>query len=135
SRGWRVTGIDTSDEGLRQARQAATARGLQVDALHADLESWDYGANQWDLVVLVYSGCDAQLVASVRRSLRRGGVVVFEGFHVGSAPAIGWTTAALSSLFQDGFEVLHNEIAEDVSDWGIERGVRLKLVRFAARKL
>jgi hypothetical protein len=40
SRGWTVTGIDTADDGLRLAREAAAVRGLQIDALHADLRSW-----------------------------------------------------------------------------------------------
>jgi hypothetical protein len=134
SHGWRVTGVDTSEVGIRQAREAAASAGLPVEAVVADEDSWDYGVDRWDLVVLVYSGCDAKLVASLRRALRRGGLVVFEGFHKDAASEIGWATGEIRALFKDGFTVLRDEVVDEVSDWGNQR-TSDKLVRFAARRL
>jgi SAM-dependent methyltransferase len=134
SQGWRVTGIDISDEGLRLAREAAVARKLSFDAINADATTWDYGTDKWDLVALIFSGCDEKRVKSLRTSLKRGGIVVVEGYHHDAAPAIGYETGALAAMFKDGFVVLRDETVDDVSDWGRRDGTRDKLVRFVAQK-
>jgi 2-polyprenyl-3-methyl-5-hydroxy-6-metoxy-1,4-benzoquinol methylase len=38
TKGWKVTGVDISDEGVRLAREAATKQKLAVDAIEADLD-------------------------------------------------------------------------------------------------
>ncbi len=88
-------------------------------------------------MALIYAraSCDAKRVDSVRKSLRRGGLVVLEGFHKDSAPGIGCGTGELSALFKEGFTLVRDEVVDDVSDWGDQRGVPQKLVRFAAEKL
>jgi SAM-dependent methyltransferase len=137
SQGWRVTGIDISDEGLRQAREAAAARKLQIDAINTDMDTWDYGYEKWDLVSLIYAGasCDAKKLRAVQRGLRRGGLVVLEGFHKDAVPAIGCATGEIAAHFKSGFTILRDDVIDDVSDWGNQRGVAQKLVRFAAEKL
>lgn len=136
SQGWKVTGFDISDEGLRQVHEAAGVRKLAIDAVYADMESWDYGSAKWDLVALVYAGasCDAQRLKAVQTGLRVGGLVVVEGFHKDAAPGIGCGTGELAALFQTGFAILRDEVVDDVSDRG-KQGVAQKLVRFAAEKL
>jgi protein-L-isoaspartate O-methyltransferase len=131
SRGWRVTGIDISDEGLRQARKAAAARKLAIEAINADADTWDYGVEKWDLIVLSYAGCDENVV---KRSLKPGGLVVAEVAHKDLNPRIGAETDAFSVAYKDGFKILRNEVVEDVSDWGWKERTRGKLVRFAAEK-
>jgi hypothetical protein len=70
SKGWRVKGIDISDEGIRQAREAAAAHKLTIEAIHVDAETWDYGVEKWDLAVLIYAnGNDA----SLQRAMKPGG--------------------------------------------------------------
>jgi protein-L-isoaspartate O-methyltransferase len=133
SQGWKVTGIDISDEGLRQARESAAARGVAIEAIQADADTWDYGDVRWDLVALIYMGCDAKLVSSLRRSLKPGGLVVSERFHRDAVSAIGTDPAELAALFADGFEIMRNETVEDMSDWGNQR-VAQKLVKFVARR-
>lgn len=56
SRGWKVTGVDLSDEGVRAAREAAAARHLQLHAINADLETYDLGVAKWELVTMIYAG-------------------------------------------------------------------------------
>jgi SAM-dependent methyltransferase len=131
SLGWRVTGIDISDEGLRQAREAAVARKLTIEAVNADANSWDFGVEKWDLVVLIYAGCDDN---AVKRSLKRGGLVVTERAHKDLNPRIGVETGAFSAVYRDGFTILRDEVVEDVSDWGWKDSLRGKVVRFAAQK-
>jgi SAM-dependent methyltransferase len=131
SQGWRVTGIDISDEGIRQAREAAAARKLTIEAINANADTWDFGVEKWDLVVLIYAGSDEGVVW---RSLKRGGLVVSERAHKDSVPAIGVETGELSALYKDGFTILRDDVVEDVSDWGWRDRVPMKLVRFAAEK-
>jgi SAM-dependent methyltransferase len=134
SQGWRVTGIDISNEGLRLARQAAAERKLTIEAINADDATWDYGVDKWDLVALIYAGCDAKLVATLRTSLKRAGIVVIEGFHKDAAPPIGFATGELASLFKDGFTIVRDDVVEEESDWGLRNGVREKLIHFVAEK-
>ncbi len=131
SQGWHVTGIDISDEGLRQAREAAAARKLTIEAINANADTWDFGIEKWDLIVLTYAGCDEKVV---KRSLKPGGLVVSELAHKDMNPRIGIEADTLSSAYKDGFTILRNEVVEDVGDWAWKDRIRGKLVRFAAEK-
>jgi SAM-dependent methyltransferase len=141
SRGWQVTAIDISDEGLRQVREAATQRNFRLETLNSDVTAYDFGTDRWDLVTFVYAagcpkpqngGCDATTVGKVRAALKSGGMVVVEGFHKATVPW-GFDTGELAALFKDGFSVVHDEVVDDVSDWG-NPSSRVELVRFAATK-
>jgi hypothetical protein len=87
---------------------------------------WDYGQQRWDLVAL-------EQIRKIQASLKPGGLVVVEGFA--SAPDIRAPDSTLggqlAELFSTRFEVVRNEIVEDVADWG---QATHKLVRFVARK-
>jgi SAM-dependent methyltransferase len=131
SQGWRVTGIDISDEGIRQAREAAAARKLTLEAINADADTWDFGVEKWDLVVMIYAGADDSVV---KKSLKRGGLVVSERAHKELNPRIGVEPDVFSAAYTDGFTILRNDVVEDVSDWGWRERTRGKVVRFAAEK-
>jgi 2-polyprenyl-3-methyl-5-hydroxy-6-metoxy-1,4-benzoquinol methylase len=138
--GWRVTGVDIADEGLRQAREAAALRNLRLETINSEVTAYDLGVEKWDLVTFVYaagcpkpqsSACDATTVDKVRRALKPGGMVVVEGFPKQSVPW-GFDSGELAALFKDGFTVMRDEVVDDVSDWG--NSTPEKLVRFAAMK-
>jgi hypothetical protein len=132
SQGWNVTGIDISEEGLRLVQDAALRRKLAVETVNADATTWDYGAEKWDLVTLIYAGfSDEKLVARLRPSVKHGGLVVVDGFHKDAPSSLGFETGQLAALFKDGFTVLRDDVVEDVGDWG---GERRKLSHFAAEK-
>src|ERR1700733_11402261 len=57
--GWKVTGVDISDEGLKIARATAAKQKLKLDAIEADVDKWELGTNKWDLVTMIYAGNDA----------------------------------------------------------------------------
>ncbi|HVZ33538.1 MAG TPA: class I SAM-dependent methyltransferase [Polyangiaceae bacterium] len=132
SRGWKVTGIDISDEGLRRARAAAARRKLAIKTILGDVGTWDHGEEAWDLVLLIYADDD---VNKVSRSLKHGGLIVSERFHVDANPRIGTTPEAFARTYADGFEILRNEVVEEVSVWGGPSRQPEKVVHFAARKL
>jgi hypothetical protein len=134
--GWKVTGVDISDEGLRIAKAAAAKQKLGLDAIQADVEHWDLGKERWDLVTMIYAGDDAGLVERVKPSLKKGGLFVLEYFHKDSdasrAGAGGWPTGALAQLFSNGFKILRDDVVDDTADWSLSKQ---KLVRFVAEKL
>src|SRR5688572_30644389 len=63
---WRVTGVDISDEGLRLAKEAATAQKLKLDLVQQDIEKYDLGTGKWDLVTLIYAGDDPKLIERIQ---------------------------------------------------------------------
>src|SRR5205085_5413646 len=76
SQGWKVTGVDISDEGLRIARDQARAKKLALDTIEADVDKWDFGTNRWDLVTLIYAGSDNARLAKIKPCLKQGGLVI-----------------------------------------------------------
>ena len=49
--GWDVTGFDISETGLAVARKSAEAAGVKIAMTNNTMEAFDYGVDQWDLIV------------------------------------------------------------------------------------
>lgn len=134
SQGWKVTGVDFSDEGLRQAREEAEKRKLPLEAIYADVATYDFGIAKWDLVTMIYAGDDVAWIERIKASLKPGGVFVVEYFHdndeAGKADG-SFAKGELAALFADGFDIVKDEIVDGVPDWAMDRA---SLVRFVARK-
>jgi len=77
-RGWEVTGVDFSAVALERARTMASARGVKVSWLRANLVDYQPPAAAFDLVVVSY----LQLPARQRREVlrRAAGAVARRGF-------------------------------------------------------
>lgn len=133
SRGWKVTGVDFADEGVRLAREAAAARHLSLDAVNADLDKYDFGTNKWDLVTFLYVPKHPGWVERAQRGVKRGGLFVLEFFHRGDADAAdqGYATGELEALFKDGWELVRDEVVDTTPDWGSDHETML---RFVAKK-
>lgn len=134
SRGWQVTGVDTSDEGIRIANEAAKQAKVQLTTVVADVNAYDLGTSKFDLVALLYVG-GADLADRITRALKPHGVVVVEYFHHDMETQFhhsmgAFDTGELEKLFPS-FEVLRSEVVDDVADFGQTKS---KLVRFVARK-
>lgn len=129
SLGWSVTGIDISDVGLRIARETAAQRKLTIEAFNADMDTWDYGKEKWDLVTRMYIRPDDSAFPKIKASLRHGGSIVVEGFH--KPRAQNWEAGQLAALFNEGYKIVRDEVVEDLPDWGPHPE---KLVRFVATK-
>lgn len=136
--GWAVTGIDISEEALDQAQAAAKEAGLSLQALYADVNTFDYGEEKWDLVIGMYMhSLITGNAEKIMRSLKPGGLLVIEGFHRDlnresvQGGYFGFATHELFESFR-GLRVLHFEDLTDNSDWG--RGGRNPILRFVARK-
>jgi len=133
--GWDVTGIDISSIGLATASENA---GFRINTVKTSYLDFDFGTEQWDLIVMILSWApvsDPAFVARLSMSLRPGGVLVFE--HVlktekQTFPAVVQAIIpnALLSYFKD-FHIQKYEEGVWLGDWG---GPPAELVRMIARK-
>ncbi len=128
SRGWKVTGVDFSDEGVRAAREAALARHLPLDAVDADLKTFDFGVARWDLVTMIYVPGERALLDRVKKSMKPGALFVHDCF---ADDDDSFAAGELAALFKDGFDVLRDEVIETTPDWKRDHA---KVERFVARK-
>jgi SAM-dependent methyltransferase len=76
-RGYSVLGVDLSAVGLAKARARAAAADLDVELLQADLDDWDPGDRQWDVVLCIHF-LSRDLIPRIRRAVRPGGLLVAE---------------------------------------------------------
>ncbi len=136
TQGWKTTGIDISDEGIRQAKAEAAKQKVKLDALLVDFATYDLGKAKWDLITLIYAGADPKEIERIKPALKKNGLFISEYFHadsdVAKSGAGGWQTGQLAALFKDGYEILHDDVVDDHADWAGMR--KMKLVRFVARK-
>ena len=137
TQGWKTTGVDIADEGLKITQEGAAMMKVKVETIDADLGKWDLGKARWDLVTLIYSSESPEMVERVKLSLKKSGLFVCEYFHadseVAKTGAGGWRTGELAALFKTGFKILRDEVVDDNADWAGQR--KTKLVRFVAQKL
>jgi SAM-dependent methyltransferase len=133
--GWDVTGFDPADEGVRRAKLAATRAGVKLTAIVTSFEEFEFGENEWDLIVLTYEPTK-MIAPKVERALKPGGAVVIEDRHSDSRriwPAGGtFGNNELPSLFP-GLRVLRYEDVWGRPDWSAEP-LNARLVRLLAEK-
>ena len=82
-KGWDVTGFDISDEGLAVAHKNAERAGVKLNAIRETDEAFDYGSDQWDMIVFMYEPfpvTSAAYVERLRKSMKSGGLIVIESF-------------------------------------------------------
>ncbi len=82
--GYQVTAVDQSDVGLEKAKKLAAKHGVNIHCIHADLERFDLGTNQWDGIVSIFCHVPQQLRESLHRkltqALKRGGIFLLESY-------------------------------------------------------
>lgn len=74
--GFAVTGTDISEEGIAKARKWASAEGLAVSFLRADMESYEF-AESWDLIIN-FNFLLRGLIPRMVEALTPGGLIVFD---------------------------------------------------------
>ncbi len=134
-RGWKVTGVDLSDVGVAQAKRTAAERNLQITAVVGDLETYDFGSEQWDLITSFYvhawhDASKTDVPARILRALRPGGLVVMEAYAKPKVP-FGFDVEALNQKF-NRFRIIGNERIVAKADWAGGRDA--PIVRFIAQK-
>jgi SAM-dependent methyltransferase len=82
SMGWEVTGFDSSETAIKLTEAEARKRGLRVTTVVADVDQFDYGRQQWDLVAGMYMHeMITRNAQKIVESLKPGGLLVVEGFQ------------------------------------------------------
>jgi len=133
--GWAVTGFDPADKAVAAARADAQRLGVTLDARVLRDDQFDFGKEQWDLIVFSYVGVRG-VVGRAYDSLKPGGMVVVEAFHRDATKTemigdeVVFDTNELLRLFER-CRVIRYEDTEDVGDFGQKR---LRLVRLFAQK-
>jgi SAM-dependent methyltransferase len=136
AQGWSVTGFDISPVGVEIARKEAAKRGLRIEALVTPYEDFDWGKEKWDLIVFSYFFPQAAL-PKVWDSLKPGGLIVVEGFHIDTARVRpvggGYRNNELFQVLKD-YRMLIYEDVQDRQEWGLPYGATNRLVRVLAQK-
>jgi SAM-dependent methyltransferase len=137
TQGWEVTGFDISDVGVQLAREAAQQRGVKLTAVVEDADRFDYGRQQWDLVVGIYMhAVITRNAEKIMESLKPGGLLVVEGFHRDlnrrgvQGEYFGYHSNELLKAF-DRLRVLYYEDTIAAADWE-PSGPAAPIVRFLA---
>lgn len=137
SQGWNVTGFDPAERAVAAANQEAKARGVTLTTQIVGSETFDFGRNRWDLIVLSYVSFRDEL-QKIIDSLAPGGMVVVEGFHRDTTQkrpvggGVVFDTNELLKLFAP-LRVVQYEDLEGPTDFGV--GEPNRLVRLAAVKM
>jgi SAM-dependent methyltransferase len=138
-KGWDVTGFDISEEGLAIARKNAERAGVKLNAIHETDEAFDYGSDQWDMIVFMYEPfpvTSAAYVERLRKSMKSGGLIVIESFGeeatTPNRPPAAIDPGQLLAAFKD-FRLLHFEDTVAIPDWSASAKKR-RVVRMVAEK-
>jgi SAM-dependent methyltransferase len=136
--GWKVTGFDISETGISAARASAEKQGLQITTVQASYDTFDFGVDRWDLIVMTFAWApvsDPEFVRRIQVSLREGGKVVYEHFiRDAEHPYPEMVRALEPGQLKNYFNSLQIERYEEVDgtgDWG---GPGSRLVRMIAAK-
>ena len=116
--GWNVTGIDVSDIGVAHAKERAGSLGLRIDARVQDVNRFDFGTSQWDLICLLYyviPETQQSLYLRIADALKPGGHVIAEGFGL---PVLDRLLQAWAKWEPTKLRLLRLEYRYGTSDWG-----------------
>jgi len=120
--GWTVTGFDISPVAVEQARREAARRRLTAEMLVTPYQSFDWGKQKWDLILFCYF-FPQDTLPQVWESLRPGGLILVEGFHMDTGrmrPIGGGYTDKQMFHALEKFRILVYEDVEERQDWGRE---------------
>ena len=98
-------------------------------AIGATHEGYDYGKNQWDLVVMTYSWAPTNKPEYIQRiydGLKRGGIVLVED-NTGSLPGKNDGNNLLLKRLEE-FHILRYEAGGSGSEWGNPKDLVYRLL-------
>jgi SAM-dependent methyltransferase len=135
SKGWTVTGVDISDVAIAEAKKNAAERKVQIEAVVGDLDKYDFGREQWDLISSFYmhgwhNRSSTNVPTRIYDALRPGGLLVIEGFGKPENP-FGFSVDELSKAY-GRLRILKNESLRTKAEWDKDNDA--DIVRFVAEK-
>ena len=82
--GCSVVSVDSSRVGVEKAKGLATEKGVEIEAVCADLNDWNWPESEFDFVVIIYvhfpPGIRELLHQKVIAALKPGGQLIMESF-------------------------------------------------------
>jgi SAM-dependent methyltransferase len=132
--GWQATGVDLADAGVAQAKARAAQLHVNLTAVVDDLDRYDFGKGQWDLIALFYMhawyhGGKPAPPGRLMAALKPGGLLVVEGFA--GADTYMFQPNELLHDFSN-LRVLRYADVEDEADWA--PGSKSHIIRFVGEK-
>ena len=131
--GWRVTGVDYSEVAVKMARDRAAKLGVPLQCIVQDLDTYDFGRERWDLILLFYMHAWFHTSLTnppqrVLRALRPGGLLVMEGY---AGDKDEFQTNELLRLFE-ALRIIHYQDVTEEAEWA--PGQKSRIVRFIGEK-
>lgn len=134
SAGWKVTGFDVSDVAVANALAKAKKAGVKFAAIRSGYQDFDFGHEQWDLIVMTYAYFpirDPKYVNQLIESIRPRGLLAFQ-YGVLKKGADRSGDAALLGIPEEGelkeifrkLRIVQYQEAEELSDWQVGMGGR-----------
>ena len=116
SKGYVVTAVDQSEQGLKKTKELARETGVEITTIEADLENFEITPSSWDAIISI----SAHLPPSIRKKIHRqvvdglkpGGIFILEAYtkkHL-DMPGIGGPPANQKEMFMSLSE-LETELA------------------------
>jgi SAM-dependent methyltransferase len=137
SLGWDVTGYDISADALAVAQEYAKTAGVRLRTIVSSHDNFDFGENQWDLIVCAYNFMDITDPRWPRvfwRALKPKGLVVWQIFLPPGPDQAGITANKIlepwARFHLIRFDDLDPGVVDD--DWAPSRSLRT--IRLVVRK-
>jgi SAM-dependent methyltransferase len=133
--GWQVTGVDLADAGVAQAKKRAAELHLNLTVVVDDLDHYDVGKNQWDLIAMFYvhawyHGAKQMNVNRLKQALKSGGLIVMEGFA--GPEKFMFQPNELLADFSGDLRILRYEDLQAEAEWA--PGESSHIIRLIAEK-
>ncbi|MGB8274173.1 MAG: class I SAM-dependent methyltransferase, partial [Alphaproteobacteria bacterium] len=145
--GLHVLSVDFSRSALAKARRLAERHGVTLETELADLRTWNWGEDRFDLVAAIFIQFAppeerARMFENIKKCLKPGGLLILQGYtpkqieyKTGGPPDVAnlYTAALLRQAFAD-MTILHLREHEDVIEEGERHSGLSALVDMVARK-
>lgn len=135
-KGLDVTGVDISPVAIAKARKAAAEKGLELEVVVADLNDYELGQGEWDMVTNIYYNPSIRIFQRIKEAVRPGGILLVEGYgsdYKGDGPPM-WTRYTPNQLLEElsGWRILEYQDGIFPCVW--VGGKSIPVVRVLARK-
>jgi hypothetical protein len=147
SLGWEVHAFDQSIEGQKKALKLAASRHVGIEYNLLSLSDWNPEPETYDCVALIFvhlpDGLRQQVHAAAIRALKRGGMLILQGFTTDQLPRSSGGPKSLDLLFtpekvDEDFSTLRFlefSVTQTTLDEGpLHRGIADVVQLFAARQ-
>ncbi|MCW8900562.1 MAG: class I SAM-dependent methyltransferase [Gammaproteobacteria bacterium] len=120
--GCHVVSVDSSNVGVKKAQELASEKGVEIEAICADLNDWTWPESEFDFVVIIYVHFPPEVRAFLHQkvisALKPGGQLIMESFspaqlHYSSGGPPVLEMLYTADMMQDDFKLLEIQQLEE----------------------